>query len=116
MIKWLLLFLLCFPAFASKTPSSQNGYETGIDFRVLKKMKRFILLGETKNRKEITGHDYNQVMSGSYYRLTKRFRMGGFFQAEQGLRWDKDWRNSGTRWDWQNMNSRWDFSSVGKER
>lgn len=113
MIKIFFLFALMTSAFAvEKTPDHRHGIETGVDFRVLKKIRRYILLGESKNRKEITGVDYNQVLAGSYYRITKRFRMGGFFQAEQGLRWDEDWRKSGATWGWQNTNSRWDFSSV----
>lgn len=107
-----LLIFLCFSAFAQdKTPPDRKGTEYGIDFRMLKKYRRYLLMAETKNRREITDHMYNQVMLGSYYRLTKRFRMGVFFQAEQGLRWDEDWAK-GAVWQWQKMNNRWDFSSV----
>lgn len=113
MIRFFLVFLLSVPAFASiKTPKNRYGFENGLDFRVLKKHRRYIFLTETKNRKEITGVNYNQLLVGSYYRLTKRFRMGGFIQAEQGLRWDEDWRRISTQWQWQNTNARWDFSTV----
>lgn len=116
MIKIILTFILFSlisqTAFASKkTPSSESGLETGIDFRVLKKKKRFILLAETRNRKELLDTNYHQLMLGSYYRITKRFRTGLFFQGEKGLRWDTDW-SKGTTWGWNDINSRWDFSTV----
>lgn len=114
MIRIFLILILCTStAFsADKTPDSKNGFETGIDLRAIKKKRRFLILAESKNRKELTGHDYNQVMAGTYYRITKRFRTGLFFQGEQGLRWDEDWKKIGSNWDWQDMNDRWDFSSV----
>lgn len=113
MIKLLLCLFFFTQAYAvEKTPEHRHGYETGVDFRVLKKLRRYLILFESKNRKEITGVDYNQALMGSYYRLTKRFRMGGFVQFEQGLRWDEDWKKNGTEWMWQKTNSRWDFSSV----
>lgn len=112
MIKFFFLLILPFSVLAQdKTPPDRTGVEYGIDFRMLKKHRRYLLLAETKNRREITDYMYNQVLLGSYYRLTKRFRMGLFFQAEQGLRWDEDWEK-GAKWQWQNMNNRWDFSSV----
>lgn len=116
MIKLILVFfffvLFSFSALGvDKTPDSRYGTEYGIDFRALKKYRRYIFLAETKNRQELTDHAYNQVMLGSYYRITKRFRMGLFFQAEQGLRWDEDWAK-GAVWRWQDMNSRWDYSTV----
>ncbi len=113
MIKILLIVLLfSFDTFSQdKTPSSEYGIETGVDLRVLKKLRRYILVAETKNRKELGDTDYNQALLGSYYRLTKRFRMGAFVQVEQGLRWDKDWVK-GAKWGWQDINSRWDYSSV----
>lgn len=108
-----LLVLISFSVWSSpKIPSSESGMETGIDLRVLKKKKRFILLAESKNRRELKEIGYSQVMLGSYYRLTKRFRMGLFFQAEQGFRWDQDWRKKGFAWDWANIESRWDYSTV----
>lgn len=113
MIKFFfLLCLIAFGAEAARTPESKYGFENGVDLRVMKKVRRYLLLLESKNRKELTDHDYNQLMMGSYYRLTKRFRMGAFIQAEQGLRWDQDWQRKNGVWQWQNMNSRWDFSSV----
>lgn len=112
MIKFFFLVLFSCSAFAvDKTPDSRFGLEHGFDFRLLKKHRRYLFLAESKNRRELTDSQYNQVLLGSYYRLTKRFRMGLFFQAEQGLRWDEDWEK-GSVWRWQKMNSRWDFSSV----
>lgn len=112
-ISLLSLFLLTtnLAIASTKTPGDESGIETGIDFRVLKKQKRFILLVETKNRKELVDTTYHQLMMGSYYRITKRFRTGLFFQGEKGLRWDTDW-SKGIKWDWDNINSRWDFSTV----
>lgn len=115
MIKILLpifftLFLL--PAIASsKIPSPESGFETGVDLRILQKRKRFILLAETRNRKELPEINYHQLMLGSYYRITKRLRTGLFFQGEKGLLWDTDWKK-GAAWGWDKNNSGWDFSSV----
>lgn len=112
-IHFLLIFLLTanFAMASVKTPDDESGLETGIDFRVLKKKKRFIFLAETKNRKELVDTTYHQLMVGSYYRITKRFRTGLFFQGEKGLRWDSDW-GKGAKWNWDDINSRWDFSTV----
>jgi hypothetical protein len=93
-------------------PDSRSGIETGIDFRALKIWNKYILLAETKNRKELLNNDYHQLMLGSYYRITKRWRTGLFFQGEQGLRWDNDWGKVGSTWQWQKLDSRWDFASV----
>lgn len=114
MIKFLILFFLFISSSHAqqKTPDSRYGVESGIDFRMLKKIKRNLLLFETRHRRELEDTDYHQVLMGSYYRLTKRFRMGAFIQAEQGLRWDKDWRRGPQKWEWQDVESRWDFSSV----
>lgn len=114
MIKFLLTVGLMFslPAMAVKrTPDAEQGVEYGIDIRLLRKIRRFILLVETKNRKELGETNYHQLMVGSYYRLTKRFRVGFFLQGEKGLRWDADWEKA-TVWDWDDIGSRWDFSSV----
>lgn len=113
MIKLLLVFFCVTSAFAvDRSPDSRTGFEHGMEFRLLKKYKRFIFLGETKYRKEVLGNDYQQVLAGSYYRITKRLRTGLFFQSEQGQRFDEDWRSKGGKWRWQNINGRWDFSSV----
>src|SRR5665647_309444 len=115
MIKIFSLFLLSLfyvnLCRAQKTPSSRSGVETGIDFRALKKYKRYLFLVETKNRQELADTDYHQLMVGSYYRITKRFRTGLFFLNEQGLLWDNDWHKENTVWQWSNS-SRWDFSTV----
>ena len=74
-----------------KSPTSKTGIEGGVDFRLLKKMDRYLFLVESKNRFELLDQNYRQFLLGSYYRLTKRFRTGVFFQSEQGLRWDDDW-------------------------
>lgn len=107
----LILFFSNLAQASLKTPSSESGLETGIDFRLLKKKKRFILLAETRNRKELLDTSYHQLMVGSYYRITKRFRTGLFFQGEKGLRWDDDW-HKGATWGWNEIESRWDFSTV----
>ncbi|MFP5384680.1 MAG: hypothetical protein ACLGHN_01280 [Bacteriovoracia bacterium] len=113
MIKFLILvFLIPVSLYAQRTPRSEFGFETGIDFRLIKKQRRFIFLAESRNRKELKSTDYHQLLLGSYYRLTKRFRMGVFLQAEQGLRWDEDWRRIDGQWKWQKVESRWDFASV----
>jgi hypothetical protein len=115
MIKFFILstlLLLTSKLWSANTPSSKSGLETGIDFRALKQISHFILLGETKNRKEILGNDYHQLLLGSYYRLTKRWRVGLFMQGEQGLRWDSDWEKQGGQWRWQHLDSRWDFATV----
>jgi hypothetical protein len=108
-----LIFLLVSPLlFAGpNSPSPASGTENGIDLRVLKKHQRNIFVFETKNRNELLHQNYHQLMLGSYYRLTKKFRTGIFFQTEQGLRWDQDWRNSGD-WDWGHISNRWDFSTT----
>lgn len=114
MIKINILLLILFNsiAFGSiKTPNDETGIETGIDLRILKKQKKFILLAESKNRKELLDTTYHQLMFGSYYRITKRFRTGLFLQGEKGLRWDTDWRKKNA-WDWADVNSRWDYSTV----
>ena len=89
MIRFFLLLCFVTSAFAvDRSPDSRNGFEHGLEFRLLKKYKRFIFLAETKNRKEVLGNDYNQVLAGSYYRITKRLRFGLFIQNEQGQRFD----------------------------
>lgn len=113
MIKFFILFFLfSLSLYAQRIPKSEYGIETGIDLRLIKKHKRFILLAESRNREELKGTDYHQVLLGSYYRLTKRFRMGAFLQVEQGLRWDEDWKKRNGNWQWQNIESRWDYASV----
>ncbi|HXH76633.1 MAG TPA: hypothetical protein VNJ08_16800 [Bacteriovoracaceae bacterium] len=83
-----------------------------MEFRLLKKLRRFVLVSEMKARKEITDETYSQVMLGGYYRVTKRWRMGLFGQAEQGLRWDADWGKGPSGWGWKNSQGRWDYSTV----
>ena len=116
MIKIFFLFLSIIFMFenswAGKKPRSQTGSEAGIEFRAIKKWQRYLFLFETKNREEILGTNYHQLMVGSYLRHTKRLRSGLFFQGEKGLRWDNDWRKEGSAWKWQDIGSRWDFSTV----
>lgn len=115
MTKISIIFLLCIfsnLAISSRnSPKSETGIEYGVDFRILKKQKRNIFLFESKNRKELLNQNYHQFLAGSYYRLTKRLRFGLFFQVEQGLRWDEDWKKS-TSWNWGRIQNRWDYSSV----
>jgi len=96
---------------AQRIPEKENGFEYGMDFRLLKKKKRFIMLAESKNREEKADSSYHQLMLGSYYRLTKRLRLGLFLQGESGLRWDNDWEKKNV-WGWKNINNQKDFSSV----
>jgi hypothetical protein len=113
MIKAIFLFLIfSLSSFgASNTPSSTSGSERGIDLRVMKKEGRKIFVFETKNREELLDESYHQALIGSYYRVTKRLRVGLFLQTEQGLRWDDDWVKSES-WQWERINNRWDYSTV----
>ncbi len=115
MIKFFFLMLIFSgPLWAvRKTPRSQSGLEAGVELRALKRFKRYLFLAETKNREEILGSSYHQMLIGSYYRVTKRLRFGLFLQGEQGLRWDQDWRKKDGTWQWQKIDNRWDFSTVG---
>jgi hypothetical protein len=114
MINFLLVFFL-FISFChaqQKAPESKYGLESGIDFRLIKRIRRNLLLLETRHRRELENTNYHQVLFGSYYRFTKKLRMGAFIQAERGLRWDEDWRRGPQKWEWQDVENRWDFSSV----
>lgn len=114
MIRIFLFFAFISSAFAvDRNPDSRSGTDYGLEFRLLKKYRRYIFLAETKGRKEVLGNDYAQILFGSYYRITKRLRTGLFIQNEQGQRFDEDWRSKSGRWGWQNISGRWDFSSVG---
>jgi hypothetical protein len=108
----LILFSQLVIAAPRRIPESKSGWERGIDFRTLKQWRQYIFVGETKNRSELMDTNYHQLMLGSYYRITKRFKMGLFFQGEQGLRWDLDWRKQDGKWQWQDVGSRWDFSTI----
>lgn len=114
MIKFLLLFLFILPASHAqdKTPDARYGTEYGVDLRVIKKIKRNLLLLETRNRRELEDTNYHQFLTGTYYRFTKNLRMGAFIQLEQGLRWDEDWHRGPVKWGWQDVENRWDFSTV----
>ena len=114
MIRFIYILLLICPGVtlgASKTPRSQTGHESGLDFRLIKKYDDFNFLAETKNRQEFLGQDYHQILTGLYYRISKKFRVGLFLQAEQGLRWDSDWIKNSS-WEWGRISNRWDYSSV----
>lgn len=109
----LLLGLQLSVVFAQdKTPDSTYGNEYGVDLRVIKKVKRNLLLLETRNRRELEDTNYHQLLTGTYYRFNNNLRMGAFLQFEKGLRWDEDWRRGPDKWEWQDIEDRWDFSSV----
>lgn len=113
MIKFLLLFILStLTTFAATpVPQSRKGAETGVEFRLLKTIDRSLLTFESKARNELTDQDYYSLLMGSYYRFTTNFRMGIFWQGEQGLVWDTDWIKEKGQWQWREE-KRWDFSSV----
>jgi hypothetical protein len=107
-----VIFFLFSTKSIADAPASQSGVEEGLELRLIKQLSRFILMSETKIRNEITNETYSQVMLGGYYRITKRLRMGLFTQAEQGLRWDTDWKDKNGIWNWEGSSNRWDYSTV----
>jgi hypothetical protein len=116
MIRYLLPFYLGLLSLSAgaldNTPDSKMGSEVGLDVHVLVPRKRFIGLVEARTRSELTDESYRQLMMGTYYRVTKRWRVGYFAQFEQGLRWDEFWDSSNGKWGWKKRESGQDFSSV----
>ncbi|TVQ39648.1 MAG: hypothetical protein EA384_05745 [Spirochaetaceae bacterium] len=49
---------------------------------------------------------YRSLTLGTYYRLHRNLKVGGFYRAQQGARHDDDWVATGGSFDWDDTGSR----------
>ncbi|RME90154.1 MAG: hypothetical protein D6767_07295, partial [Candidatus Hydrogenedentota bacterium] len=61
---------------------------------------------EIKGRLEQENRGYRSVTIGPYYRLSRHWRIGGFYRVQQGQIHDDDWIALNPGWEWKKTTSR----------
>jgi hypothetical protein len=109
----LLLFVLTLPTpfLASGDhipPVPDNNVDYELDFRVFYKTGNFTPLLALKGRWEYEDNQFNyrSLTLGTYYRVSKHLKIGGFYRLQKGARHDDDWIFTDPGWAWQDTTDR----------
>jgi hypothetical protein len=88
------------------TSGSNVDYE--LDLRVFLRHNRWMPMAEFKGLWEYDPNQfsYRALTLGTYYRVSKNVKVGGFYRLQMGARHDNDWINLNPGWGWQDTSNR----------
>jgi hypothetical protein len=89
-------------------PASGNNPDYELDLRLFLRHERWMPMAEFEGRWEYDPNQffYRSMTLGTYYRVSKHVKVGGFYRLQTGARHDDDWLNLNPGWGWRDTRDR----------
>ena len=86
----------------------ENNVDFELDARLFLKYEKWTPMLELEGQWQYDPNQfyYRHLTVGTYYRITKNVKVGGFYRLQMGARHDDDWIDLNPGWDWVDTRDR----------